>query len=94
MQLAELRDEVQETACRARRGESEGELLSDHIEVSFSTTNPREIPRVGQRKRVRVNGRAETKYVRQIEVRAWKMDGEPTEYVGKYVLCDDQGLWR
>lgn len=67
--------------------------MSQEIQVKFDTQRFSEVPRVGQRKRVQVNGRVETKYVKRIEVEARKFYAESLRYRGVYWLTDYSDLW-
>ena len=62
--------------------------MSD-VTVKFSTDRARDLPRVGQRKRVRVNGRPETLYVKRIVVEASTASGGVRPwYEGEYRLVE------
>ena len=61
--------------------------MSD-VTVKFSTGRVEHIPRIGQRKRVRVNGRPETLYVKRVEVEASNQAGEGNWYEGNYRLVE------
>ena len=67
--------------------------MSTDIRIEFLTQRRSEIPAVGQRKRVRINGRTETKHVRRIEVEAGREYKEGLWYRGFYVLTDAAGMW-
>ena len=43
-------------------------MTSTEVRVDFFTSKVRDVPRIGQRKRTRVNGRLETLYVSKVVV--------------------------
>ena len=72
--------------------------MSKDIRVEFLTEKRSEIPTIGQPKKVRVNGRAERKHVKRVEVEAVRDfdDGATASslfYRGFYVLTDARGMW-
>jgi hypothetical protein len=83
---------------------SGGIVSTTSVKVDFTTRKTGDIPRVGQRKSVRVNGRIEKLYVRHVEVTAFKdyefpdgADGRGrvfTEYQGTAIMCEHDRLYR
>lgn len=77
-------------------------MASDEVVVKYNVLNPKDIPQIGQRKAVRVNGRTETLYVKRLTANAmvdyaekrpghW---GHQRSYYGEVVLTPYSDLRR
>ena len=60
--------------------------MTNETVVSFETTTTADLPSVGQRKRVRLNGKVETLYVREVNVRCSNSYADPKLFRGTYTL--------
>ncbi len=67
--------------------------MTNEIRVDFQTQRRSDIPTIGSRKKVRVNGRAETKHVKSVDVRADRYYGEGLTFHGHYILTGADGMW-
>lgn len=68
--------------------------MTENLTIQFDTEHESGIPKVGRRRRVQVNGKPETLYVRSVHVEAIRPFGErkPRAYIGTAVLTTRSGL--
>lgn len=68
--------------------------MTNEATVKFDVTRSADVPRPGQRKTVRVNGRPEVLYVKDVDVEAYRRVDWPTErslglgWRGTYTLVE------
>jgi hypothetical protein len=65
--------------------------MTETLEIEFRTDRLGDVPVVGKRKKVRVNGRPETLYVRSVNCTAKKWEPGVVEFVGTATLARD--IW-
>lgn len=65
--------------------------MTKEVTIDFDVTAERDIPRVGHRKMVRLNGRPEVMWVKSVDVRAERWEPGVVSFVGTATLKRD--LW-